>query len=753
MSLPPFRLSCVTLCLVAAFSVSAQSSPDGAKEADIERITVKGEKTDRGLQETTSSVAVTTALKIEQENLQNLDDIINRTANVSSMYGSRGFTIRGIANEAGAPNPLASVYLDGAALPSQISDSGPTDLWDISQVEILRGPQSTIQGENALAGAVILRSADPTMDWSGKVRAQWSDPDDKRFSFAGGGALIEDELAARLSLEKRDFDGYVWNPTRNEPEDKSKSLLGRIKLLWTPSALPGFTARLTHMRDDREGPYMYSYASLAADDYFDNRLNYSNSPSSTDARTDVTTLELDYQLNNDWSLTAVTARTKADATRTYDNDLTAENLSYGGTDEHYKTTSQELRLHYDGDKLSALGGLYWSKREMDNQSSSLVNVPTPLETIALVLQGAGLDAATATYVAGLYGQALPVIPVDYLSTAPTQSENQAAFVDLEYQLAEQWSLLAGMRYDKEQYDFENVSTAEFVGVLPDPTNYGQLGAAIAGINMAVLGLVADAASETPASSRDFTAFLPKLGLRWQFATEQSLAFTLQRGYRSGGSSYNIARGQVFAYEPEFTTNYELAYRSSWLDQSLTLNSNLYYIDWTDKQVIANFGNNVYDYHTVNAGKSHLYGAEFELRHRINNAFDWYGSYAWSKTQYDQFETVENAQITDYSGQEFGYAPRHTAAVGGNWYITDQWQLNLNTSFRSDVTTGPGTDVIELSSRTLVNARLSYDATQWSAYLFANNLLDKGYIQYRWPADPVAIFGAPRVVGVGVTWQW
>jgi iron complex outermembrane recepter protein len=168
MSLHRFRLSSLSFCLIAAFSVSAQQSPDGTKEPDIERITVKGEKTDRGLQDTTTSVAVTTALKIEQENLQSLDDIINRTANVSSMYGSRGFTIRGIANEAGAPNPLASVYLDGAALPSQLSDSGPTDLWDISQVEILRGPQSTIQGENALAGAVILRSADPTMDWSGK---------------------------------------------------------------------------------------------------------------------------------------------------------------------------------------------------------------------------------------------------------------------------------------------------------------------------------------------------------------------------------------------------------------------------------------------------------------------------------------------------------------------------------------------------------------------------------------------------------
>ena len=60
---------------------------------------------------------------------------------------------------------------------------------------------------------------------------------------------------------------------------------------------------------------------------------------------------------------------------------------------------------------------------------------------------------------------------------------------------------------------------------------------------------------------------------------------------------------------------------------------------------------------------------------------------------------------------------------------------------------------ELSSRTLVNAKLSYDADVWSVYLFANNLLDKGYVQYRWPTEPNAIFGAPRVVGVGLEGRW
>lgn len=751
-----FRRSAVAVAL-SCLPVFAQTTAEISAERQIETITVRGEKTDRSIQDTTSSVAVTTALKIEQENLQSLDDILNRTANVSAMYGSRGFTIRGIADEAGASNPLATIYLDGAALPSQIADAGPTDLWDIAQVEVMRGPQSTIQGENALAGAIVMRSAEPTMDWAAKARVQFSDPSDRRIAFAGGGPLIEDELAFRVALEKRDFDGYVHNITRNEPEDEVDALSARIKLLWTPKALPGFSARLTHLRDDSEGPYMYVYSAIDQDDYYNNRINRSDAESKTDIVTDVTTLELNYQLNDVWSVSATTAKTRSDAFRNYDNDQTEQNLAYGLTDGVFDTLSQELRLHYSGDNLRALAGLYWSRREMDSMTSTLTNVVTPLSTIAAVLQGNGLDAATAQQLAALYGQALPVIPVDYNNVSPTQSENLAAFFDLEYQLSAQWTLLAGARFDTEQYDYQSDTTAEFAGTLPDPANFGAPGtalyAAFSGINNAVLGMVNDAASSVPASSRDFNAFLPKLGARWQYSAEQSLAFTVQRGYRSGGSSYNIARGEVFGYEPEFTTNYELAWRSNWPDQNLTVNSNLYYIDWTDKQVIANFGINSFDSHTVNAGKSHLYGAEFEVRQRINNQLDWYGSYAYSKTQYDEFDAIAGAMISNFSGQPFAYAPRHTAALGANWYLADNWALNVNSNFRSKVSTGPRDSTLWLSSRALFNARLSYDSTNWSAYLFVNNLFDKGYTQYHWAGEQVAIFGAPRVVGAGLQWQW
>lgn len=755
------RLSLLSACLLLACDLHARNAEpmadtDAAPDpVTLDQIIVRGEKTDRSLQDTAASVAVYTSVRIEQETLTNLFEVLNRTANVSQMYGDRGFTIRGIASEAGAPNPLATIYVDGAAMPSQVSDAGPTDLWDIAQVEVLRGPQSTIQGENALAGAIILRSEDPTMAWSGRARALLSDPSDRRVAFAVGGPLVNDELAFRIAAENRQFDGFIDNPTRGGPEDARESMMARAKLMWTPKALEGLTARLTYTRDDRQGPYMYAYSRNDVRDYYDHRVNTSDYPSSTDTLAQVATMEIDYALSDAWSLSAVTAWSDTEMTRSFDTDLTERPEAYGNTDEQYDTLSQEFRLHYRGERLRGLVGLYGSRRETENLGVNRTNVDTPLGTIAAVLQGVGLDAATANYVAGLYGQALPVIPVDYASDGHSRSRNLALFTDLELDLAERLALLGGFRYDKEQYRFGADATAEFVGTLPDPDAFGSgLAPAIAGINQAVLGMVAQAGNSAPEETRDFTAFLPKLGLRYEWNDGLSTAFVVQRGYRSGGSTFNIARGQNFGYDPEYTWNAELSLRSQWLDDTLTLNANAYYIDWKDKQVTAMFGINDYDYHTVNAGKAHLYGFELEASHRISTALDWYASLGYSRTRYDEFKTIADAQIDDYSGSEFAYAPRWTFSVGVNARWGEGWLANVNANHRSDVTPDIGSDARRLSARTVVNAKVGYELTDWSAYVFANNLFNEDYTQYAWSnSSPNVILGAPRVVGIGIEYHW
>jgi outer membrane receptor protein involved in Fe transport len=757
-NLLPLSVSIAAVLALHAAAPALAAEADAADPTTLDRIVVTGEKRARTLQDTTSSVAVTTQARIEQENLQNLYEVLNRTANVAQTYGDSGFTIRGIREiDGGGDAPLATVYLDGAALPQNAISSAPLSLWDLQQVEILRGPQSTLQGENALAGAVILRTAEPTMDWEGKVRVLASDPSDRTLAAAFGGPIVADELAFRASVEQRSFEGYSWNDTRQASDDALHALTYRGKLLWTPSAIEGLKVQLGYTKAHRNGPYLYVYVPTDEADYFKRRVNHDNTPNRNATDSDIANLNVDYAIDAAWSLSAVTAWNKVDMDSIWDGDRSAAQIAYAQRLATTRTTSQEVRLNYDGQAVDGLFGLYWAKHDTQNDVVNRLDVNTPLATITRLLTGAGFPAANAAAISAAYGQALPVIPVLYVSDAPTVSENRALFADGQWHVGGGFSLIGGLRYDRQRYEMASSTTATFVGTYPSAASFARPGTAlyqaITAINAGVAGIVDSASGEVPENTRDFSAFLPKLGARYEWSPDLAASLVVQRGYRSGGSSFNTARSQAFAYDPEYTWNYEASLRSQWLDGRLSVNANAYYIDWKDKQVFAFFGLNDYDYNTVNAGRAHLYGFELELSHRLGEGFDWYASLGYSRTRFDEFKTVADAEITDYAGREFAYAPRWTAAVGGNWRFGAGWVANLNANFRDKVYTDIGSDAPQLASRTLLNAKFGYENLDWSAWVFANNLLDKQYIQYRWADQPIAILGAPRVVGIGFEARW
>lgn len=747
--------SMVALALsIAATAAAAQDAPlaggDGTAD-DGGQIVVTGEKAARTLQETVTSVAVTTDERLQAENIQTLQEVFNRTVNVGETYGNAGFTIRGIANRgvSGAGDaPLSTIYVDGAALPDQIVGFGPTDLWDVAQVEIFRGPQSTLQGLNALAGAVVIRTQDPTAEWSGHARATAAEYDTTSFAAAIGGPIIPGELAFRVAAEKRDSDGSIRNVTRRTGENRNDSVLLRGKLLWTPSALPGFEARASYTHLDREGGYSFSYADTDRPDPFGDRVATSDSPNSSDTKTDVGTLELTYAISDTLALSSVTSYSDVDFFRRFDGDLTAAPLSTGENPYTAETWMQELRLNYESDRLSGLLGAFYYNRDQFNRTSSLILVPTPVDTAVALLQQAGIPPALATQVATLYAQALPAIPVRYDGPYDVNVETFAIFGDGKLWLTDRLSVLAGFRWDHERNQIAGVQTAEFAGTFPDPAAYGPFAPLIAGLNAGVQALVDDAAGPATSSSRTFDAFLPKLGLEMAWTPDLASSFVVQRGYRSGGSSTNIARARTVAYDPEYTWNYELSLRSQWLDGRLTVNANAFYIDWKEQQVAVGLSDNIYDTETVNAGRSHLYGFELETSYRPSRAIELYGSLGHVRTEFDEFE-VTDGTVTDLSGLEFVYAPRWTVAAGANLRLDGGWRANVNANHRSAVFTDVTRPQSQwrVGARTLVNLKVGYATETFEVSAFANNLFYEEYKQYDNFRSNRAVLGEPQVFGV------
>lgn len=746
------------VALATATPTLAQQAPAAT---EVDEIVVTGEKIDRTLQETTTSVAVATAVRIENEGVLSLQEIYDRTANLTQTYGSDGVSIRGVMDTgvAGAGDaPLATVYVDGAPLPNGILFNGPTDSWDVAQVEILRGPQSTLQGLNALAGSVVIRTEDPSDTWDLKARLILADPEETGFAIAGGGPLVEGELAFRIAAESREGDGYVWNVTRDEPEAPVDRQTVRGKLLWTPSAVPGLEARLGYTHFESSGGYPFVYSRTDVPDFYDDRIAVNDSRNGSDIGADIVTLEVSYPLSDSLSLTSATSWSDVSDFTEYDNDGSAANLGYGFSDRQYETLTQEFRLGYQGTRLRGLLGAFYYNRDTESLSASRIDVPTPVSTISFLLQSQGLDTTTADMIAGLYATALPVIPVDYADTAPAQVTTYALFGDGEWDLTDQLTLLGGFRWDHEENRIAVTSTATFIGVYPNPDDFAPPGDplwfAIAGINAGVQGIVDSAAGSAPEAERSFDAFLPKLGLRYELTPDVSAGFVVQRGYRSGGSSSNLARAQTFAYDPEYTWNYEASLRSSWLDGALTVNANAFYVDWSDQQVAVNFGLNDFDLHTVNAGQSHLYGFEVETAWQVSQPLNLYASVGHTRTRFDDFE-VSTGAVTDLSGQEFAFAPALTLSGGGTYRWSNGFVANLNANYRSEVYSevGAAQPTSRVGDRTIVNTRVGYETDRWGAFVYAHNLFDEEYFSYRRTGYDTAVLGDPRVVGVMLQANW
>ncbi len=756
------RLIAYLLCtgtLIAATPSLAQQAPVSTQEVQPEDIIVTGEKSNRTLQETTTSVAVTTPERIRQENILSIQDVYNRTANVSETYGAAGFTIRGINNQgvgAGGNADTATVYVDGAPIPRQALFGGPTDLWDIDQVEILRGPQSTIQGLNALAGAVVLTTRDASVtDYSADGRILWTDRNDRTFSAAAGGPLIRDELGIRLSAERRADRGVIRNVTRGGYDDSLRTLNLRGRLHWTPQALPGLDVKASYNRVRRDGGYLYEYTNISTPDFYKHRRSTSDQHNRGYIRSDIAVLNVGYEIAPHLRLSSVTSFNRTATLAQTDADGTAADVQFISNDSRYRTWTQELRLNYDGERLSGVLGAWAYRRSGGLDANNRLNIATPVTTIVGLLQSGGFPAAAARQIATAYATALPQIPVRYIADQPLLVKNAALFGDGRLRVTDRLSLLAGFRYDHEDNRYGAETIATFNGTLPSPAAFGAAGTplnlAVTAINRGVLGLVAQAASARASNARSFDAFLPKAGVSMEWTPDLTTAFTVQRAYRSGGSSQNPARATLVAYDPEYSWNYEGSLRSRWLEGRLTINANVFYVDWKDQQTTAFFGLNAYDYNTVNAGKSHLYGGELEVQGRLNRMFDAYASAGYVRTKYDRFDLPAGSTSTvNLAGSQFPYAPRWTLAAGINGRA-GAIVGNVNANYRSGVYTDVGTTQSQsrVSGRTVVNARLGYDAGRWTVFAFVRNLLNEDYLQYRTPDGLRGIVGDPQTFGAGL----
>lgn len=770
------KISRLALSVSAALSILTLPLNALADNVDVETIIITGQKIDRSLQETKNSVAVVTAEDFETYAVRDISDVFDIMPNVHGTLND-GFSIRGIDsfNVSGGGNSfLTSMYFDGAPIPYRLMRQGSLSMWDVSQVEVFRGPQSTIQGRNALAGAIIIRSQDPSYEPSAKFQVVTGQHGQQEYAAAGGGELIENQVAVHLSAEKKEFDGYNFNPTRGENSDFINTENYRAKVLYEPTFIDNFSALFTYTHNKSD----IGSRSVNTDKADGPREVYFNSPIVEFTDSDIYNAEISYEINDNWDFDSITTFSEVDYGYLWDGDGTAQDISTLHYDRADETFSQEFRFTYTNDNLEGVIGLYFSDLDVSdkaggNRSISLVSLGLPTLLVAPAEYGGlGLPQAFADQVLSLYQ---PVDPVR-LSTNSSLSQavkSTAIFSDFTYTINDMWSVIAGIRFDKEtQKNGSNslytISNAE---LLPDPTFYGAidpaLGQLVGGLNQMLQAQADSASGVAPVSDADFDAWLPKLGVNHNLSDDVSISVIYQKGYRSGGVGTNIAQAKVFTYDPEYTDNYELSLRSVWLDGSLVFNANAFFLDWQKQQVSIQLSSNQYDTETFNAGASEVKGFETELFYFPNEHLTITAGLGLAKTAFTDFQYTVVENTVDLAGRRFADSPEKTANIAVSYDFESGFYINANANYSdsSNAYLNPevsldnfkfGVDKEPVNEgRTLVNLQLGYQNEKYKAFISVKNLLDENYIeQFFRPADnasevPQVNLGEPRQISFTV----
>ncbi|MEM1379763.1 MAG: TonB-dependent receptor [Pseudomonadota bacterium] len=751
---------------------AAQAQPDPEQDT----IVVTGQKISRSIQDTPDSVAIVTDQEIKRQNILSVQDVIDRTANLTTLDGS-SFTIRGInsLNVSGAGiGDLATIYVDGSPLPRETSFGGPLDVWDLAQVEVFRGPQSTLQGRNALAGAILLETADPTYELEGRARViAGTEENLRRFGFAVGGPIIDDQVAFRIAGEVAETDGFIDNLTTGTDEQARQSELIRGKLLIEPNAVPDLSVLLSYTYDDRTSGD--DFVSLAVEDPEENRQAFGDPGLTEDIKIQVAVATVDYQFTDDLSFTSITALNVVDRDFVTDSDRTPEVIEFSVFESHAETFSQETRFQYDGDRFKGVAGFYYAELDTPTSISNADLSLDPVNDLGLLnvltappaFGGIGLDQDTALLVISLYPN--PAV-INAQASNPSTVESYALFTDFSYDLTDKLTIYGGARWDNETQEITTGNIVSLSTPLPDPAVVAMnpllapLAPIVAALNGFIEAEAADANSE-PASTESptFSAFLPKAGIGYDVTDDMSVAFIAQRGYRSGGVGINAARAQSFEFDQEFIWNYELSLRSQWFDNALTLNANAFYIDWTDQQVRVQLSDNVFDAETQNAGSSSIYGFEVESRYELTDSLDFQGSVGFAETEFEEFFVNVNGTVLDLAGNEFAAAPKWTLAGALNWEGNNGLLANVNANYVSDSfnrADRPQNERI-IEGRTLVNFRAGWQGDTIGVFVAGNNVFDEEFITSRFPFDPLlpdttpefARFGNPRTFQIQLEAQF
>ena len=665
-----------------------------AAAAVLEEVVVTAQKREQSLQDVSAAVTALSAERLETAHINNIEDL---QWIVPSVYFGNDFnmakvTIRGVGANTSTTGSETGValHVDGAVVSR--AEAQLTSLFDLERVEVLRGPQGSLYGRNAVGGSINLITAKPTEKLDGYARLAYGDYNYINFEGALGGPLGSDFLLGRIAVKTEKRDGYGENPVTGNDVDDLDRKMARAHLQFNFSdafdiLLSGeyydqedASRALKYRRDAFPGvvrltsggcqpvvlgvPSPCTYASEVRD-------IASELDPFTHTKTWAVTSTLNWRMNDNFTLVNITNYRDLKSVIGQDLDLAATlnsrtttgfNTTYQRRDVDSEQTSSELQLKFQSDRANGVVGLFYldeTQRPVDTVDlNAYYGQPGMLALLANPALGAFPPiSATGLQIDGVNVPAVPVDPLlaaelcntaHYVDVDPANppepkrvcihsdlgTEVYAVFGQVNVTLGEAWILKLGGRYSEEKRTASNPSMI---------------------VARNGLGPVLLTTSAGTFNSRTFDNFTPEAGLSWRPNDDLMLYYTYSEGFKAGAGE-NAAPGAATNFvsiivEPEEITNHEIGLKSTWLDKRLAVNVAAYTYDLKGQQVNKTLSGGAAGFSTIfeNAAQTSAEGVELELFASPTDRFRFSGAVSYLHSRYDDFLTKDPLDPRNVSG--------------------------------------------------------------------------------------------------------
>jgi iron complex outermembrane recepter protein len=672
-------LSILHICTVTVLSQKVIILTDSTEipELSLNEVKIRASKDNLSLKSMPASVTLLSAKRISDNEVRTLADITSLTPGFFMPdYGSRLTSpvyIRGIGSRINSPS--VGIYVDN--VPYFEKASYDFDFFDVERIEILKGPQGTLYGRNAMGGIVNIVTRSP-LDYQGTTVGLTAGA----YGVLGGSAShynkIGDSFGYSLSVNYLHRDGYYTNTFLNDKVDRANSAGFRNKLTWQVSDRLSIE-NIASFENSREGGYPYAIIndSLQTPE----EINY-NQPS-TYARSLFSDAILVNFTGERMELQATTAYQFLDDRQEIDQDFTPDSLYFVVQDQKQHMVSQELILRSPTEnRFNWLFGAYGFIQQFDKQ----VDVSVYQSRMTMM----------KTYDTHINGAAL---------------FHQSTINDL---FLKNLSLTAGIRLDFEKDVLDYLYDRDIAG------------------NIATL-------TDTIYPHLSYMEVLPKIALNYRF-DRNSVYAVIAKGYKTGGFNSTFYKDEDLFFNPEYSWNYEIGMKSSLFNNSVYADLSLFFIDWKNQQIYqpAFFRDDTPAPGSLlkNAGRSVSKGGEITVKTIPLHGFSPVLSYGYTHATFTEHEIDET---TDHAGNFIPYVPRNTVTAQLSKAIrmkNDKFleRINLNLLYR-----GMG-DIFwneENSFKTdyygLLDFKVSFIKQDLSFELWGKNMLGADYESFYFQA--------------------